>query len=85
MTTTPCFLASLRKATAGAVGDGLGEAETGVVLALAEILGTKHLLRTNDLRALFGGLLGQGKGLGEIGLGISDAGVLQESEGDGLG
>ena len=80
------FLGELSKRhRARAAGDRLGEAEVHVVLALAKILGTKHFLRADDLGALFCRFLGEGEGLDEIGLGVGDAGVLEQAQGDGGG
>ena len=47
-------------------GDRLGQFEMGVVLALAEILRAKKLLRANNLRALPGGGGDAFQGAGEI-------------------
>ena len=70
---------------AGPIGNRLGKAEIGVVLALAKILRAKHFLGADDLRAAFGRLLGEHQGLGEIGLGVGEAGMLEQPERDSFG
>jgi len=61
-------------------GDGLGQREKGVVLALAEILGAKQLRQANDPGAGAGSLADHVRGVVEVLRGGGRAGHLDESD-----
>ncbi len=65
-------------------GDGLGEVEEGVVLALAEVLRAEELGQADESSAVPGGLAHAGDGLGEVGLGGGLAGHLDEGDAGGV-
>ena len=64
-------------------GDGLGEVEESVVLALAEVLRAEELRQADEPGTVLGGLAHAGHGLGEIGLGGRLAGHLDKGDAGG--
>ena len=64
------FFGEFLKGGGAGAGDGLGQFEIIVVLALAEILGAEQFLGADDLRALLGGAFGEGEGLLQVGRGV---------------
>ena len=77
------FAADAGEDVGGGAGDGLGEAEEGVVFALAEVLGAEELGEADELGALAGGFVDALGGFVEVELGVRVAGHLDE--GDALG
>ena len=69
----------------GGAGDGFSEAEEGVVLALAEVLGAEELWQADELGSLAGGFVDALGGLVEVELGVGGAGHLDESYASGAG
>ena len=57
MMTTLVFAGGAGEDVGGGAGDGFGEAEEGVVLALAEVLGAEELGEADEVGALAGGLV----------------------------
>src|SRR5256886_1803832 len=76
------FLRELLERIGAGAGDGFGQFEIFVVLALAEILGAKQFLRADDLRAGAGRALGGAQSFFQIRLGVRRATGLQQPEGD---
>ena len=74
------FAADAGEDVGGGAGDGLGEAEEGVVFALAEVLGAEELGEADDLGALAGGFVDALGGLVEVELGVRVAGHLDEGD-----
>ena len=69
----------------GGAGDGLGDAEEGVIFALAEVLGAEELGQADDVGTCIGGFAAAVDGLGEILFGVGVAGHLDECDAGWLG
>ena len=72
------FAADAGEDVGGGAGDGLGEAEEGVVFALAEVLGAEELGEADEVGALAGGFVDALGGFVEVELGVRGAGHLDE-------
>ena len=68
----------------GGAGDGLGEVEEGVVLALAKVLRAEEFGQADKFGARLGGLAHAGDGLGEVSRSGGLAGHLDEGDAGGV-
>ena len=78
------FAADAGEGVGGGAGNGFGEAEEGVVFALAEVLGAEELGEADELGALAGGFVDALGGLVQIELGVGGAGHLDEGDAFGV-
>ncbi len=79
------LLADAGEDVGGWAGNGFGEAEEGVVFALAEVLGAEELGEADDVGAETGGLIDALGGFIEVGVGVRCAGHLDEGDASGGG
>ena len=78
------FAGGAGKDVGGGSGDGFGEAEEGVVLALAEVLGAEELGEADEFGALAGGFVDALGGFVEVEAGVGGAGHLDEGYAGGV-
>ena len=74
------FAADAGEGVGGGAGDGLGEAEEGVVFALAEVLGAEELGEADEGGSLAGGFVDALGGFVEVEAGVRGAGHLDEGD-----